>query len=41
MRGIGDLSYESPGFAGATDAYRITINGGADSVTLDTATESG
>jgi Domain of unknown function (DUF5668) len=35
-RGIGDLAYESSGFAGAADAYRVTVNGGACTVTLDT-----
>ena len=39
--GIGQAHYESPGFAGATDAYRISVSGGADSVTVDTAAPSG
>jgi hypothetical protein len=38
--GIGDLKYESSGFSGAADGYRITVNGGACTVTLDTITES-
>jgi hypothetical protein len=33
--GIGDLSYQSSGFGGASDAYRIKVNGGACTVTLD------
>ena len=32
---IGELSYQSPGFSSATDAYKITVNGGACNVTLD------
>jgi hypothetical protein len=36
LHGFGDLSYESPGFAGATDGYRIHVKGGACTVTLDT-----
>jgi hypothetical protein len=38
--GIGDLKYESSGFNGASDGYRITVNGGACTVTLDTIAES-
>jgi cell wall-active antibiotic response 4TMS protein YvqF len=38
--GIGDLRYESSGFSGAADGYRITVNGGACTVTADTSTES-
>jgi hypothetical protein len=34
--GIGDLHYQSSGFGGASDAYRIGVNGGACTVTLDT-----
>ena len=37
---IGNASYDSPGFGTATDAYRIEVNGGACTVTLDT-TKSG
>jgi hypothetical protein len=40
LRAIGDLNYESPNFAGAADGYRIQINGGACTVTLDTASSS-
>jgi hypothetical protein len=40
QHGIGDLTYESSGFSGAADGYRITVNGGACTVTLDTTTES-
>ena len=32
---IGHLSYSTPDFAGANDAYRIEVNGGACTVTLD------
>jgi hypothetical protein len=40
LRAIGDLNYESPTFPGAADGYRIQINGGACTVTLDTASSS-
>ena len=40
QHGIGDLMYDSSGFGGS-DGYRITVNGGACTVTLDTVTESG
>jgi hypothetical protein len=40
LRAIGDLNYESPNFAGAADGYRIQINGGACTVTLDTTSSS-
>lgn len=40
QHGIGDLTYESSGFSGASDGYRITVNGGACTVTVDTTTES-
>ncbi|TMC51941.1 MAG: hypothetical protein E6J20_13740 [Chloroflexi bacterium] len=38
---IGDISYETPGFSGAADAYRIEVNGGASNVSLDTTAPSG
>ena len=38
LHGIGHQSYESPGFSNAANGYRIEINGGACTVTLDTAT---
>ncbi len=41
MHGIGHLGYASPGFSGAADGYRIQVNGGACTVSLDTTTESG
>jgi len=40
QHGIGDLRYDSSGFGGA-DGYRITVNGGACTVTVDTGTQSG
>jgi cell wall-active antibiotic response 4TMS protein YvqF len=40
QRGIGDLTYESNGFSGASDGYRIRVNGGACTVALDRSTES-
>jgi hypothetical protein len=40
QHGIGDLRYDSSGF-GASDGYRITVNGGACTVTVDTSAESG
>lgn len=36
-RGIGSQSWQSSGFAGATDAYRVEVNGGACTVSIDTA----
>lgn len=35
MHAIGNLMYESAGFGSASDAYRIRVNGGACTVTLD------
>lgn len=35
--GIGELTWQSSGFSGATDAYRITVDGGACTVTVDSA----
>lgn len=35
--GIGELTWQSSGFSGATDAYRITVDGGACNVTVDNA----
>lgn len=35
FHGIGDLHYESSGFSGASDGYRIEVNCGACTVTLD------
>jgi hypothetical protein len=40
QRGIGDLTYESNGFSSGSDGYRISVNGGACTVTVDTSTES-
>ena len=37
MRAIGNLSFQSPGFSAEGDGYRVEINGGACTVTLDTA----
>ena len=36
QRGVGDLRYQSSGFGGASDGYRIRVSGGACTVTLDT-----
>jgi hypothetical protein len=38
INGVGHQSYQSPGFSDAGNGYRIEINGGACTVTLDTAT---
>ena len=38
---VGNLRFETSGFSGATDRYDISVNGGACTVTLDTATASG
>jgi cell wall-active antibiotic response 4TMS protein YvqF len=35
---IGNAAYDSPGFGSATDGYRIEVNGGACTVSLDTNT---
>ena len=40
QHGIGDLSYQSSGFDGSANGYRITVNGGACTVTLDTTAAS-
>jgi hypothetical protein len=37
MRAIGNLGFQSPGFSAEGDGYRVEINGGACTVTLDTA----
>lgn len=34
---IGNVGFETDGYAGANDRYRITVNGGACTVTLDAA----
>jgi hypothetical protein len=34
--GIGDQSWQSNGYNGAADAYRVDVNGGACTVTIDT-----
>lgn len=41
LRGFGNLSYASPGFSGAADRFRIQVNGGASTVSLDTNAPSG
>src|SRR6266516_4244579 len=41
QHGIGDLKYESDGFSSAPSGYRVEVNGGACTVTLDTSTPSG
>jgi hypothetical protein len=40
MHAVGHLSYDSAGLPGALNSYRIEVNGGACTVTLDTATPS-
>ena len=40
MHSIGNVNYETSGFSGAADGYRLRVNGGSCTVTLDTATES-
>ncbi len=39
-RGIGSQSWQSSGFDGATDAYRVEVNGGACTVSIDTTSSS-
>ena len=36
MHAVGDLSYKSSGFDQASDAYRVQVNGGACTVSVDT-----
>ena len=36
-RGIGNQSWQSAGYGGATDAYRVEINGGACTIGIDTS----
>jgi hypothetical protein len=40
QHGIGDLTYQSSGFDGSADGYRIRVSGGACTVTLDTTPAS-
>jgi hypothetical protein len=40
-RAIGNLSFETSGFGGATDGYRVQVNGGACTVSIDTSASSG
>jgi hypothetical protein len=35
-RGVGSQSWQSSGFDGASDAYKVDVNGGACTVTIDT-----
>jgi hypothetical protein len=37
---VGNLSFETPGFGGAADAYRLQVNGGACTVSIDTSASS-
>lgn len=41
QRGIGDLKYQTSGFDSAPNGYRIEVNGGASTVTLDATAPSG
>jgi len=38
---VGSATYKTSGFDDATDGYRIEVNGGASTVTIDSATPSG
>ena len=40
LHGVGDETWQSAGYDGAADAYLVEINGGASTVTLDTAAAS-
>ncbi|HEX9561433.1 MAG TPA: DUF5668 domain-containing protein [Candidatus Dormibacteraeota bacterium] len=40
LHGVGDETWQSAGYDGAADAYRVEINGGASTVTVDTAAAS-
>ncbi len=37
LHGVGDESWQSPGYDSAADAYHVEISGGASNVTMDTA----
>lgn len=37
VHGVGDQTWQSAGYDGATDAYQVEISGGASNVTMDTA----
>jgi hypothetical protein len=39
--GVGNLGWQSDGFATATDAYRIEVRGGASTVSVDTSVPAG
>jgi hypothetical protein len=41
MHAFGDANYQTPGFSGAADAYKVEINGGACNVSLDNSVASG
>jgi hypothetical protein len=41
MHAIGQLNYESSGFSSAADGYRVKLDGGSCSLTLDTTVASG
>jgi hypothetical protein len=36
-RGVGDETWQTSGYGHATDAYRVEVNGGASTVTMDTS----
>jgi hypothetical protein len=40
LHGVGEETWQSAGYNGAADAYRVEINGGASTVTVDTAAAS-
>jgi hypothetical protein len=40
MHAIGNLNFQSAGFSAESDGYRVEINGGACTVTLDTASSA-
>jgi hypothetical protein len=41
IHAFGDATYQTPGFSGAADAYKVEINGGACNVSLDNSVASG
>ena len=41
MHAIGQLNYESSGFSSAADGYRVKLDGGSCTLTLDTTVASG
>jgi hypothetical protein len=39
--GFGDLSWQSSGYGGASDAYQVEVSGAACTVTMDKGSQQG